>query len=306
METAWHSYPKSMAIGHAAIRDIFQDDVVIEEKVDGSQFSFGVFDGILKCRSKGQEIGLDYPEKMFLKAVNTAKDLHGRNLLREGWMYSGEYLNKPKHNTLVYDRVPSGNIILFDIRSGMEQYFPYSLKENVAKSLGLEIVPLLFEGKIDKPEILLDLMKTKSCLGDVYIEGIVIKNYFKFGADGKAMMGKIVSHDFKEAHKTNWKSENPGPNDIIELLSQKYRHINRWQKALQHLQERGEITDTPRDIYELMAEVKADIDRECNEEIKYHLYEWAKYKILRSATVGLPEWYKNKLLKGAEYAIDIA
>lgn len=39
--TSWHSYPKVWALGHRETKDIFVSDVIIEEKVDGSQFNFG-------------------------------------------------------------------------------------------------------------------------------------------------------------------------------------------------------------------------------------------------------------------------
>lgn len=37
MTTSWHSYPKLYAMGHRAIADILLDDVIVQEKVDGSQ-----------------------------------------------------------------------------------------------------------------------------------------------------------------------------------------------------------------------------------------------------------------------------
>src|SRR5687767_4166729 len=113
-----NSYPTVFALGHSAIRDIFSGDVIVEEKVDGSQFSFGVVDGELSCRSKGKVLILDAPEKMFLKAVESVRDLP----LHDGWIYRAEYLSTPKHNTLNYSRVPTKNIILFDVRTGEEEY----------------------------------------------------------------------------------------------------------------------------------------------------------------------------------------
>jgi hypothetical protein len=44
--TSWHSYPKLYAMGHRAIADLLLDDVIVQEKVDGSQFSFGLFDNL--------------------------------------------------------------------------------------------------------------------------------------------------------------------------------------------------------------------------------------------------------------------
>lgn len=66
---SWHSYPSSFAIGHRALKELLYDPVIVEEKVDGSQFSFGLFKneetGALeyKCRSKGAQLNLEAPEK---------------------------------------------------------------------------------------------------------------------------------------------------------------------------------------------------------------------------------------------------
>ena len=45
--TSWHSYPQIYNLGHKAIAGIFDDDVLIEEKIDGSQFSFGRGDALV-------------------------------------------------------------------------------------------------------------------------------------------------------------------------------------------------------------------------------------------------------------------
>lgn len=78
-----NSYPSVYAIGHSAIKDLFLGPVIIEEKIDGSQFSFGVIDGELQCRSKGKQLILDAPEKMFEKAVGIVKET--APALKPGW-----------------------------------------------------------------------------------------------------------------------------------------------------------------------------------------------------------------------------
>jgi len=50
-----NSYPKVYNLGHAAIVHLFDEPVTVEEKVDGSQFSFALIDGELSARSKGKE-----------------------------------------------------------------------------------------------------------------------------------------------------------------------------------------------------------------------------------------------------------
>ena len=69
MTDSYHSYPKVWALGHSAIKELLFDEVTVEEKVDGSQFSFGRFNGEFKCRSKGAHIIPDAPEAMFAEGV---------------------------------------------------------------------------------------------------------------------------------------------------------------------------------------------------------------------------------------------
>jgi hypothetical protein len=298
--SSWHSFPKVWSIGHGAVNELFFDPVIVEEKVDGSQFSFGVFNGELKIRSKGQEMVLDAPEKMFQKAVDTVLSLKDR--LVDGWTYRCEYLQKPKHNVLAYDRVPEKHLILFDINTGEETYMSRADKEAEAKRLGLELVPLLFEGKIFSAVDLERLLDTVSILGGQKIEGFVVKNYARFGRDKKALMGKFVSENFKEKHKVDWKTENPGQNDIVEKMINTYRTPARWDKAIQHLREAGKLEGSPRDIGKIVKEVPADLLSECGDEIKEALFQWAYPQIMRGVNRGLAEYYKEQLMKNQQFA----
>lgn len=297
--TSYHSYPSIYALGHRYLQDLFLDPVLVEEKVDGSQFSFGKFliDGKeeLRCRSKGCQLNTEYPEKMFASAVNSAKEVF--DLLKLGWTYRGEYLQKPKHNALAYDRVPKRNIIIFDINTAEENYMSYDKKDAECERLGFEIVPKIYEGKIDSPDFILGLLEKQSILGGQKIEGVVIKNYNRFGLDKKVIMGKYVSEAFKEVHSKEWANENPQSGDIIQRLIIEYRTPARWNKTIQHLKESGKLEGNPRDIGLLIKECQEDISKECVDEIQAKLWGWAKGHILRGCVGGLPEWYKEVLLK---------
>lgn len=264
-----------------------------------SQFSFGIYDGELKCRSKGVSQDPNGPDKLFLAACNVAKDLFLRNKLKEGYMYSGEYLRSPKHNTLAYDRIPKNHIILFDVRSGHEKYLSYEELKIEAERLELEVVPLLYKGKVSNIVDMKDeLLDKVSCLGGQKIEGFVVKNYSRFSTDGNAMMGKFVSEAFKEVHQTAWKDRNPQGKDFLQDLCEQYKTEARWNKAVQHLKERGALTQEPKDIGPLIKEVSNDILEECRDEIKEKLFKWAWPHIQRTSTRGLPEWFKEKLMRG--------
>jgi len=294
-QTSWHSYPKIWNVGHPSLEEFWKGNILVEEKVDGSQFSFGIFNGELKIRSKGVEMYADNPEKMFSKAVEQVKLRH--STLYEGWTYRAEYLSKPKHNSLAYDRVPKNNLIIFDINDGYETYLSPLDKRNEAERLDFECVPILHTGKIDSPEEVKSLLEASSVLGGQKVEGLVFKDYTKFGKDGKCLMAKYVSEAFREKHGKEWKKANPSSVDIVSSIGQSLRSESRWNKAIQHLREKGTLENSPRDIGNLMKEIQRDVMEECKEEIADKLSQWAVPKIRRIVAAGFPEWYKEKLLK---------
>lgn len=234
------------------------------------------------------------PDKMFNAAVNTVKEL--APILHDGWTYSGEYLHKAKHNVLAYDRIPQKCIIIFDIKTDDEQYLSYSAKKAECERLGLEVVPLIFEGKYENPSEILQLIDGVSLLGGQKMEGIVVKNYSQFGSDKKVVMGKYVSEYFKEIHKVDWKASNPGKGDIVALLWDSLRTPARWHKAVQHLKEKGQLEGSPKDIGNILKEFEADLEAECADLIKDKLFKWAFPHIMRGTKRGLAEWYKEKLV----------
>ena len=295
-----NSYPSIYNVGHAAIADLLKGPVVVEEKVDGSQFSFTKNEaGELSCRSKGVQINMAAPERMFKAAVQTVNDLGP--LLRSGYTYRGEYLASPHHNALTYNRVPKRHIIIFDVNTGLEQYTPPSVRKLLADELGLECVNVLFRGMIYDINDFRALLEAESVLGGQKIEGVVIKpdGYNIFGRDKKVLMGKFVSEAFREVHNKTWDAEHKtkGPADILQLLTAKYGTAARWNKAIVHLQERGLLESSPKDIGVILKEIPDDVLKECAEEIQNDLMAWAWPSLRRMITHGFPEFYKEMLLK---------
>jgi len=289
------SYPKVYNMGHPQLAQLFDGPVVVQEKVDGSQFSFGMLDGELEMRSKGAKVYPETTDKLFAPAVATVMELASQ--LIPNAVYRGEVVSKPKHNTLSYGRTPTGFIILFDIeKPGSGQFFSPIELHAEARRLGLEAVP-----SIDLPipptaDDVRAALQTESVLGGQLIEGVVIKNHNRWGVDGKFLAGKHVSEAFKETHKKAWRESNPNKQEVIEKLIDELRSPARWAKAVQHLRERGELTGTPKDIGPLIKEVQADLLFEEREYIETRLYEWAAPKIARGASGGVAEWYKQQLL----------
>jgi len=294
MSHSWHSYPSMFAFGHRATETIFSLPVTIEEKIDGSQFSFGIIDGVLRLKSKNQEL---FPpvEGMFELAVKIVESL--RDNLHEGWTYRAEYLQKPKHNCMAYTRVPVNHLIIFDINTGHEVYLNYADKKKEAERLGFECIPLLFEGIWTDATKIPELLNRASILGSDGIEGVVIKNYELFGKDKKCIFAKYVTEGYKEIQTKVWRTTNPKQNDILTCLISSLCNEARWNKAIQNVRDRGELEGDPRDIGKLMKELSADLQKECIPYITEELLKWALPHIVRGVGKGFPEWYKKKLIE---------
>lgn len=294
-------YPKVWSLGHKAIQDILIGDIVIEEKIDGSQMSFGCFDGEFKCRSKGAELFFENPEKMFKEGIDYVYSLFKDGKLREGYTYRAEYLKKPKHNCLNYSRIPNNNLIIFDIQEADGNPLDYETKVIDAHLLGLEVAPR-FKADIKNNESIMELLDNDSILGGVKIEGIVIKNYNKWTIfDGKFMAGKFVSETFKERADKEWKKANPAGKEIIALIINSLKTEARYLKAIQHLKEKGQLEESPRDIGNLLKEIHTDIIDEEADYIKDILYKHYINQIKRGVCGGFAEWYKEHLLNNLNY-----
>ena len=294
--TEIHSYSKIFNLGHPEADPIFDGPVIIEEKVDVSQLSFGLLDGELVARSKGQSLNVSAPEKMFAPAVETAKRLAGE--MRPGWVYRAEAVCRPKHNTLHYARCPEGFLILYDIETAPYRFLSYPEKAVEAARLGLDCVPLLLDRKPDNLDEMLD---RESILGGPQIEGFVIKPaaYDLFGRDKKVLMAKYVSEKFKETHKREWKAGNPSNTDVLVAIAGRYGTEATWEKAIQRLRDEGRLTGDVKDIGPLIKTVQDDVANEWEAEIARDLLKWAMPHVRRKSSSGLAEWYKRRIAEQA-------
>lgn len=292
------AFPKILHIGDNQILDLFEGEVEITEKVDGSQFSFGKIDGEVITRSKGREF--TEPDKLFQPVWEYVHSIEDR--LPEGIWFYGETLCQPRHSTLAYDRVPKNHFVLFGVyNKEANLFYDYDHILEWATKLDVDPVPLLFRGEISQSEILKFVDETVSYLGGQNVEGVVVKAYKPWMFLGQipltVMSGKYVTEAFKEVNNKDWTKLNTG-NGKFDVLKENYRTEARWNKAIQHLRENGELTGTPKDIGALLKEVAIDLETEEKENIKEQLYEIYRRDIIKYASHGLAQWYKEKLVKG--------
>lgn len=296
----FRAFPKIHALGTRFIQNIFDGEVEVTEKIDGSQFKFGrTSEGELLLGSRNGMLYREVHDKLFAPAVSTVLSVECR--LMPGYVYYGETLAKPKHNVLNYARVPQGNIALFGIYDAeTDMYLNHDLVLAEAARLGLEVVTV-FPGLNSVDSLLEALPRTTSQLGGVCVEGFVVKNYCKpymiGGIVVPFMAGKYVSESFKEVHRNKAYGKSERKSDLQSLLDS-YCTETRWQKAVQHVAEAGKLDRSPSDIGGLIKEVQNDIVNEERENIKEELYKLFHKDLMRAATRGLPEWYKDKLARG--------
>ncbi len=296
------AFPKIFALGEPRIYKIFDDDVEITEKVDGSQFGFGKINGELIVRSRRRELILTHPDKMFNMGIDFVVSI--KDLIPDNTMFYGEYLTKPKHNTIAYGRVPKNNLALFGIVSKKYGWVVnHEALEGWAAKLGIDVVPRLFQGKVTNiTDQIEKLMKTESFLGNSTIEGFVVKNYKKDYMIGDIyvglMLGKFVSEEFKEKNHDKYNGEKSKVN--LESFFQGFRTEARWEKAIQHLRDDGSLENLPKDIGFIIQEVQRDIMEEEKEFAMGFFWDLHRKSLMRVATAGFPEWYKNKLIEDME------
>lgn len=289
-------YPKILTLGASYTENALVGPVIIQEKIDGSLFGFGVNDDDeLVFRSKGATIAKEYPPKMFKDAVDHVCSLDTSLLGRDCYFYC-ECLEKPKHNVLKYNHIPTNHLVLFDALVEGVWLDKYAL-ELMAEVIGIDIIPELYRGSatVDTIKSLLD---TESYLGGETIEGVVVKNYAQTVALGGMffpLFTKYVRETFKERHNTEWKF-NSSKVSIQEWING-FASEARWQKAIQHLEEAGKLSRSPKDIGSLIRIVQEDVKEEEGENIRRYLYNHFIGDIVRKSIVGLPEWYKQKLLE---------
>lgn len=278
---------------------------VVEEKVDGSQIRGMVTRGgeiIVGSKNVDFTPGRVVP-KGFAKGVEQMQRVLSM-LKQDGLevMLFGEYLEKPLHNTLQYDRVPAGNIYLFDAKVegrwlGAEEI------DVLAEALGVEPVNVLARyNALPDFEALKQYLGNTSVLGGQKVEGVVLKNrgvlIDQYGKPAFYAV-KLVRKEFKELNSEVWKTQRrDGIHSINELIAASLDALNIkniWNKAIQHIRDDGKAQHSMRDMQVLSEYIDADIDLEYRLPIEEFMFTFLRGQIKRYIMKGLPGYYKQVL-----------
>ncbi len=318
-----YDYIKVPHFGEPLSRGITDGHVYVEEKVDGSQFRVYIpsENKPIQFGSHHQNITTTVP-KMFEVAVESAKKIFSPDRY-QGYTFYCEFLSSKKHNTLVYNRVPENNLMLFDAYDELHSrwVFPSELP-TLAHDLGIEAVPILGEydniSMTELTEKLNEFAKNRvSILGGEIIEGVVIKNYSKLHSRHDEhgpepglcqivywnstsvppqipYMAKYVRPDFRERNNLEWnRKRNPDLDIALSLATS-----SRFTKVINHAREQGlPLTDTMKDVSILLKVLEKDFTTEDKLYVQEKLWDAYNEDVWRQLVKQFVTWYKEKTFK---------
>lgn len=224
-------YPNIKWLGHEDVIEILHygdDFIFIEEKVDGGNGSFWLEEDGVHFGNRNRDLTAENDVKFFTELQNKLRshlaDMESQGeKINQDYFYYMEWMAK---HTISYTNAPfvigldirlkhsadSGEFGLFLAREGKEREF---------QRLGLEVVPLVWSGKVKElKKLKIDDLVPKSKYFDGFAEGIVIKNYSRMSKMGHhQLFAKVVRDEFKENNRAvfgNVKDKESDTEKIVE------------------------------------------------------------------------------------------
>jgi hypothetical protein len=194
-------YTDVIRLGHKTTIGVLGegDHIVIQEKLDGANASFRRIGNELVAFSRNCQLS---PENTLGGFYQFVKGLEGKIQVGERLIFFGEWLNPHK----VKYPEHQNEFFLFDIYDAVnEKYLPWKTVKAVGETLGLNLVPVFYEGEYQGFGHLQSFVgKTElgGMLGDIPTgEGIVVKNVDYTDRFGKQVFVKLVTDAFREVQK---------------------------------------------------------------------------------------------------------
>lgn len=275
-------YTDVVRLGHKSTVGVLNegDNIIIQEKLDGANASFTLDELDLKMYSRNTELSESKTLGGFYNFVKDSFE-NKKELLNPNYIYFGEWLNPHKVKYENYEK----HFFLFDIYSKSEnKYLDFSVVKLEANNLGLNLIPVFYEGKYDSYEQLEKYVGSTALnakIGDKVLgEGIVVKNVDYVDRFGNQMYVKLVVDEFVEVQKQK-KSSDPNSYKSTDeyKLAESLVTKARVEKTIFKLRDEGLIADNleKKDIGLIFKEsinrVYADLIKEESDSINSELDE---------------------------------
>jgi len=273
-EKIFHKYPKIKLLGNDENKDMLlnsEDNIIIEEKIDGANFRFMIKDNRIIFGSRTQSIGDDKQEigGNWKRCVEFIKERLLRREIKnvEGYIYYGECCIK---HTLDYDWEKIPPFLGFDVFSFKSNKF-LSNKNKLFEKIDLPIVPHIKTVKASEIKKLTDKDVPISYYAnpsnkDKQAEGIVLKNY------NNQIFAKYVREKFREENRDTFGGSKKWASNDTDKIIAMYCTNARIDKMIFKLIDEGHKLELPM-MHILPKKVTEDICEEHWKDICYSRYK---------------------------------
>ena len=234
----FHTYRKIKIIGDKDNRDITafpEDEIVIEEKIDGANFRFMYYDGNFIFGSRKRELSdTDENEKAWKRGINHIKTTFKKPKNKSYYnhlIFYGECCIK--HST-PYDFEHMPPFLGFDVMDlETNSYMEYKQSKKLFEKSGLVFVPIIKVIKVKNLTPYEDRDVPKSKYYDGQAEGVVFKNY------NNQIFAKYVTAKHREENKKSFGGHQKWAKDDTEKFVAKYCTNARIDKKIFELIHEG-------------------------------------------------------------------
>ena len=228
-------YFKIKQLGHKDNLLIFangHDDIVLEEKIDGSNFRFMIKDKKLILGSRTQELNENrQEEKNWKRCCDFIKKTVKPYKKYEGLIFYGELCRR---HTVGYDFEKMPPFLGFDIYDVKNKKFlDYTLAKDIFMHMGIDFVPIIKVVKAGEVAAFTDDDVPKSMYYEGKAEGVVLKNY------SAQIFAKHVREEFKEDNKKAFGGTPKYEETDSGLLMARYCTNARIEKIVYKLEQDG-------------------------------------------------------------------
>ena len=242
---------------NASMFDHPDDEIVIEEKVDGGNGCFWLEDGVLHTASRSRDLVAERDEKTFHLQQKWLKTHLADKIekINPNFRYYIEWMQK---HTIAYGKYEDGSFVKGNIPHviGLDimpiegafgrtpHYLGRKAKEDAFEALEIPCVAL--KGVYKVKELNEERYKTLTATSAYYSgkpEGIVLKNYGRENVWGRQMFAKIVLDEFKEANRAVFGGIKKDTSDTIKIVEAYCTPARIRKKILSLTQEGGQTLD---------------------------------------------------------------
>ena len=205
----FRKYQHIERLGSLEVDDILLGTCYVFPKIDGTNGSIWIDEGIFKAGSRNRELTENKDNANFYKSILTESQFDGiKKLLKDNTNYKifGEWLIP--HSLKTYRDEAWRKFYVFDIIVEVDEnefrYMKYEEYQKICEKYNINYIPCLKIIKNPTEERLYTSLVENDYLikdGEGQGEGLVIKNYDFVNKFGRTIWAKIVTSEFKEKHR---------------------------------------------------------------------------------------------------------